>query len=68
MMKHEDIVQLGQHRIKFLDPSATERARPDDAELSETVVMKSLEDVRRLLLRESTEAVSDDDSSATAER
>ncbi|HEX2140228.1 MAG TPA: FHA domain-containing protein [Woeseiaceae bacterium] len=49
MLRHEDVVQLGNHRIKFVDPSATERSTLDDSGLSETVVMKSLEDVRRLV-------------------
>ena len=52
VMRHEDIVQLGNYRIKFMDPSATERSSPDDPGLSETVVMKSLADVRRLLADE----------------
>ena len=52
MMRHEDIVQLGNYRIKFMDPSATQRLDADDNGLSETIVMKSLEDVRRLLADE----------------
>jgi general secretion pathway protein A len=49
MMRHEDIVQLGNYRIKFIDPSATERSSPDDPGLSETIVMKNLADMHRLL-------------------
>lgn len=67
MLRHEDVVQLGYHRIKFLDPSAIERAGPDDTDLTETVVMKSLEDMRRLLAQETTEAISGDDSPAAAD-
>ncbi|HET6630145.1 MAG TPA: FHA domain-containing protein [Woeseiaceae bacterium] len=52
MMRHEDVVQLGNYRIKFIDPSATERSSLDDPGLSETIVMKSLQDVRRLLAEE----------------
>ena len=52
MMRHEDIVQLGNYRIKFMDPSATERSSPDDTGLSETIVMKNLADMRRLLADE----------------
>ena len=52
MMRHEDIVQLGNYRIKFMDPSATERSSPDDPGLSETIVMKNLADMRRLLADE----------------
>jgi general secretion pathway protein A len=57
MMRHEDIVQLGNYRIKFVDPSATERSSVDDSGLSETIVMKTLEDVRRLLTDEPTAPV-----------
>lgn len=57
MMKHEDVVQLGNYRIKFVDPSATKRSNLDDVGLSETVVMKSLADVRRLLAAEHTAPV-----------
>lgn len=67
LMQHEDVVQLGHHRIKFVDPGATQRATEDDAGLSETVVMKSLEDMRRLLAREQTEVISGDDSAAAAD-
>lgn len=57
MMRHDDIVQLGNYRIKFADPSATERSSADDIGLSETIVMKSLADVRRLLENEHTAPV-----------
>ncbi len=49
MMRNDDVVQLGNYRIKFADPTATERATLDDPGLSETIVMKSLDDMRRLL-------------------
>jgi hypothetical protein len=57
MMKNDDVVQIGNHRVKFIDPAATERISMDDPGFSETLVMKSLEDVRRLLARENTRAV-----------
>jgi pSer/pThr/pTyr-binding forkhead associated (FHA) protein len=52
MMRHDDVVQLGNYRIKFVDPSATERSSLDDPGLSETIVMKSLQDVRQLMADE----------------
>jgi general secretion pathway protein A len=52
MLKNEDIVLVGNHRIKFIDPTATERTPLDDAGFSETIVMKNLEDIRQLLARE----------------
>jgi type II secretory pathway predicted ATPase ExeA len=52
MLKNDDIVLIGNHRIKFEDPTAMERTPLDDAGFSETIVMKNLEDIRRLLARE----------------
>ena len=52
MLKNDDIILVGNHRIKFVDPTATERTPLDDAGFSETIVMKNLEDVRQLLARE----------------
>jgi pSer/pThr/pTyr-binding forkhead associated (FHA) protein len=52
MLKNDDIVLVGNHRIKFVDPTATERTPLDDAGFSETIVMKNLEDVRQLLAHE----------------
>jgi hypothetical protein len=66
MMKHDDVVLIGNHRIKFVDPAATERLPMDDPTLSETLVMKSLEDVRRLLARENARVVESDDNQAAA--
>lgn len=54
MLKDDDVVLIGNHRIKFVDPAATERLPMDDPTLTDTIVMKSLEDVRRLLARENT--------------
>jgi general secretion pathway protein A len=59
MMKNDDVVLLGNHRIKFIDPSATERTPLDDAGFTETMVMKNLEDIRRLLARENIAAAED---------
>jgi pSer/pThr/pTyr-binding forkhead associated (FHA) protein len=52
MLKNDDIVLIGNHRIKFVDPTATERTPLDDAGFSETIVMKNLEDIRQLLARQ----------------
>lgn len=66
MMKHDDVVQLGNHRIKFVDPTATERTSLDDTGFNETMVMKNLDDIRRLLARENTKSVDDADSDEPA--
>jgi type II secretory pathway predicted ATPase ExeA len=64
MLKNDDIVLIGNHRIKFVDPTATERTPVDDAGLKETIVMKNLEDIRQLLAREQIHGTvpSDEDS------
>jgi type II secretory pathway predicted ATPase ExeA len=54
VMKHDDIVSLGQHGLKFLDPGAIESTEINGPGFADTVVMKSLEDIRRLLARENT--------------
>ena len=59
MLKNHDVVLLGNHRIKFVDSSATERTPVDDAGFSETVVMQNLEDIRQLLAREQIHSVTE---------
>jgi hypothetical protein len=53
-LRHEDVITLGHHRIKFHDPCATTRGELDGAEFADTVVMKTLEDMRALLAQENT--------------
>jgi general secretion pathway protein A len=50
-----DIITIGHHGIKFVDPDATDRAALEGLEFSDTVVMKSLEDMRRVLTKENTQ-------------
>ncbi len=54
VMVHNDIVSLGHHRIKFIDPAATERAPLDGESFDETSMMKDLSDLRKELARETT--------------
>lgn len=51
---HNDIINLGNHRIKFIDPNAKERAPLDGAGFEDTVIMKDLSDMRRMLAKENT--------------
>lgn len=53
-LKHEDVVTIGHHRIKFHDPYATSHRSPDGIDLSDTVIMKTLDDMRNLLAHENT--------------
>jgi len=50
-----DVITIGHHGIKFTDPAATDRAALEGLGFSDTVVMKSLEDMRRVLARENTQ-------------
>ncbi len=54
VLRHEDIVTLGHHKIKFYDPFATPSDLVADADFADTAVMKSLEDMRNLLAKENT--------------
>ena len=50
-----DILSVGNHRIKFVDPDATTRGAVDGVEFADTAIMKTLEDMRSLLAQENTE-------------
>jgi len=52
---HEDVITVGHHRIKFDDPNATTRGSLDGSEFADTAIMKTLEDMRKLLAQENTE-------------
>ena len=49
-----DIISVGEHRIKFCDPQATQRGELDKKDFADTAIMKTLEDMRALLARENT--------------
>ena len=57
VLVNDDIVSLGEYRLKFLDPNATDREALESAGFEETVIMKNLEDMRRMLARENTMAM-----------
>ena len=50
----DDIITVGNHRIKFCDPHATQRGTLDGAEFADTAIMKTLKDMRSLLEQENT--------------
>ena len=63
VLRDNDIITIGNHRIKFSDPFATSRGTLEGIEFTDTVIMKSLDDMRRLLAHENTAmlpAASDD--------
>jgi len=57
VLAHEDVISLGQHRIKFSDPNAKDRRELTGAEFADTAIMKTLDDMRRLLAQENTETL-----------
>ena len=50
-----DVMTLGNHRIKFVDPYATKRGSLEGVEFADTAIMKTLDDMRKLLAQENTE-------------
>ncbi|MDH3442173.1 MAG: FHA domain-containing protein, partial [Gammaproteobacteria bacterium] len=52
---HDDVITLGNHRIKFNDPHATKRGTLQGLEFADTAIMKTLQDIRKLLAQENTE-------------
>lgn len=57
LLTHDDVITIGHYRIKFVDPHATERGRLEGVEFADTVVMKTLDDMRRLLAEENTQVL-----------
>jgi general secretion pathway protein A len=54
VLMHDDVITLGHHRIKFHDPCATTRGELDGIDFGDTVIMKTLADMRTLLAQENT--------------
>jgi type II secretory pathway predicted ATPase ExeA len=57
VLNHDDVISIGNHGIKFHDPAARQRDSLDGAGFDETVVMKNLGDMRKLLARENTQCL-----------
>ncbi len=52
---HDDVISVGHHRIKFVDPYAVDRQSSDDDTFTDTAIMKTLDDMRNLLTEEDPE-------------
>lgn len=65
---HDDIITVGHHQIRFSDPHATSRVQLSGDQFADTVIMKTLEDMRNLLAQENTSVmpVATDDLMAAA--
>ncbi len=57
VMRHDDIVSIGNHRIKFVHAAAERKAEQDDETIADTVIMKTLEDMREMYKKESTQTM-----------
>ncbi len=57
VMLHDDVVTLGDHRVKFLHPVATGKINLADDGMADTVIMRNLKDLRRMLAQENTQAM-----------
>ncbi len=55
VLKHDDVITVGHHKIKFSDPFATTRGTLEGEDFADTAIMKTLDDMRSLLARENTE-------------
>jgi len=49
-----DVITVGNHRIKFCDPFARHRGSMAGNEFTDTAIMKTLDDMRNLLAQENT--------------
>jgi type II secretory pathway predicted ATPase ExeA len=49
---HDDVISIGHHRIKFVDPYTVKRESSNDDTFSETAIMNSLDDMRNLLAKD----------------
>ncbi len=67
IMVHDDVVTIGHHGLKFVDPSARNRQPLEGASFSDTVIMKSIDDMRRMLARENTMSLDLNEPGKTAE-
>lgn len=57
VLMHNDIISLGNHRLKFVHPAATDVMMHEAAGLADTIIMESLRDMRRMLAQENTQAL-----------
>jgi general secretion pathway protein A len=55
VLLNDDLITIGHHSIKFSDTHATKRGSLEGAEFADTTVMKTLEDMRKLLAQVNSE-------------
>ncbi len=57
ILAHDDVITVGHHHIRFRDPHATKRGLADGKDFADTAIMKTLEDMRKLVAQENTEVL-----------
>lgn len=57
IMVHDDVVTIGHHGLKFVDPAARNQQPLEGVGFSDTVIMKSIDDMRRMLAQETTRSL-----------
>ena len=57
VLLHDDVISIGNHGIKFHDPNARDSIKLDSAGFDDTVIMKNLQDMRKLLAKENTQSL-----------
>ena len=55
VMAHDDILTLGNHRLKFIHPMAGSAGIAQNRDFGDTVIMKTLQDMREMLSSENTQ-------------
>jgi general secretion pathway protein A len=57
VLLHDDVISIGNHGIKFHDPNAQESVKLDGDGFDDTVIMRNLRDMRKLLAKENTQSL-----------
>ncbi len=70
VLANDDVITLGDYALKFVDPGAKRRESVQGISLDDTVVMLTLDDMRRVLARENTAILpaADDAANSTADQ
>jgi len=55
VMVHDDIISLGNHRIKYVDANAKDRSNVEGLNFDDTIMMKDLSGLQKMLASEHTE-------------
>ncbi len=68
VLANDDVITLGDYGLKFVDPGAIRRESVEGISLDDTVIMMTLDDMRRVLARENTAILpaADDAADSTA--